>query len=227
MPCAECGNSFTYTPAYLGTVEILSPKYCDHCVVKIQRKQETDEKERHLQVLNQEWADRCPPLYQNTDVARIPAHYMAYVKNWKLGPIAPAFVGPAGNLKTRSAFELLKRFHFAGTWTEAISSTRFAKLCADQFDDDKHQRADARDVLDRIKKCALLLLDDLGKQKMSERVELELFDLLEYRTSNLLPTIWTANADGDQLEGMFSKDRGEPILRRLAEFSEIASKKAK
>jgi DNA replication protein DnaC len=67
----------------------------------------------------------------------------------------------------------------------------------------------------------ILLIDDIGKGKMTDRAEMELFDLLETRTSHKLPTIWTANAKGDDLLRMMSEDRGEPIIRRLSEFSEI------
>jgi NitT/TauT family transport system ATP-binding protein len=67
----------------------------------------------------------------------------------------------------------------------------------------------------------VLLLDDLGKQKMTERAELELFDLLEHRSSHELPIIWTANAAKGDLRKMLSSDRGEPILRRLSEFTKI------
>jgi DNA replication protein DnaC len=67
----------------------------------------------------------------------------------------------------------------------------------------------------------VLLLDDLGKAKMTERSELELFDLLEHRSSHALPIFWTANAEKGALKQMLSPDRGEPILRRLSEFTKI------
>jgi hypothetical protein len=56
---------------------------------------------------------------------------------------------------------------------------------------------------------------------MTERSELELFDLLEHRSSHELPIIWTANAAKGDLRKMLSSDRGEPILRRLSEFTNI------
>jgi hypothetical protein len=52
---------------------------------------------------------------------------------------------------------------------------------------------------------------------------MELYNLLEYRTSHKLTTLWTANGSGSDLLAKLSKDRGEPILRRLSEFSEIVS----
>lgn len=225
--CAECNQIFTYTPSFLFGHESFPPMYCDPCVRKLQESTESEKKRRAAEELKKEWAKICPALYADTDPARIPAHFKPFVDSWELNNIAPAFVGMAGQLKTRSAFELLKRHHFSGVWVEAISSTRFAKIAADQFDDDKEVRAKSRATLEWCHNCALLLLDDLGKQKMSERAELELYDLLEHRTSNMLPTVWTANAVGAELLAMFSKDRGEPILRRLAEFSEIPTRNTK
>ncbi len=223
--CSSCNSVFTYQPFFVGDRQIMTPTICDTCCTKIAS--EADERARQEQVEYAKkqridsWNATCPPLYQNTDLGRIPAKFRPSVQSWELDAIAPAFIGTAGQLKTRSAFEILKRFHFAGKWVEAISATRFAKVCVDQFDDDKAEKAKAKETLREIHACHLLLLDDLGKQKMSERAEIELYDLLEDRTSNLRPTIWTANSAGADLLAMFSKDRGEPIIRRLAEFSKI------
>jgi DNA replication protein DnaC len=66
-----------------------------------------------------------------------------------------------------------------------------------------------------------LLIDDLGKQKMTERAETELYDVLEHRTNNLKPTLVTTNATGQQLARMLSEDRRQPIIRRIKDFSTI------
>jgi DNA replication protein DnaC len=56
---------------------------------------------------------------------------------------------------------------------------------------------------------------------MTERAELELFDLLENRTQNLMPTIITTNTTNAQLLAMLSEDRGSAILRRIKDFNTI------
>jgi DNA replication protein DnaC len=116
---------------------------------------------------------------------------------------------------------LMKRLHFENLRVFGITSTGFAKACADQWHDNPQAKALAEDTLTRCRRTKVLLLDDLGKAKMTERSELELFDLLEHRSSHELPIIWTANAGGAQLQQMLSPDRGEPILRRLSEFTKI------
>jgi DNA replication protein DnaC len=66
-----------------------------------------------------------------------------------------------------------------------------------------------------------LILDDFGKNKFSERVEAEIFDLVEYRTSHELPLFITTNETPDTLKARMSADRGEPLLRRLFEFCDV------
>ena len=82
---------------------------------------------------------------------------------------------------------------------------------------------DARDRISAAKRTEILFLDDIGKEKYTERVESEFYDLIETRTSNLRPTLWTTNASASQLSAMMSADRGEPVLRRLKEFTEIVT----
>ena len=165
----------------------------------------------------------CPPLYRESDPQRIPAAFLRECEAWEVSPMGLGFVGIAGTGKTRAAWMLLKRLHFSGVRVFGITATAFAKACADQWHDDPQAKGMAEDTLTRCRRTKVLLLDDLGKNKMTERAELELFDLLEHRTSHELPAIWTANAGRETLKQMLSSDRGEPILRRLAEFTKVVT----
>ena len=64
------------------------------------------------------------------------------------------------------------------------------------------------------------MLDDLGKAKLTERAEAELFGLVEHRIANLKPLIVTTNFVGDKLSDKLSEDRATPLVRRLREFNE-------
>jgi DNA replication protein DnaC len=114
---------------------------------------------------------------------------------------------------------LIKRYTLAGKRCFGVTATQLAKFAADQWHSRAEERNKAEYVIQECKSCSILLLDDLGKQKFTERAELELFDILEYRTSHKKPTIATSNADGKSFRQMLSEDRGEPILRRLQQFS--------
>ena len=64
----------------------------------------------------------------------------------------------------------------------------------------------------------VVLLDDLGKEKLTERCEVELFNLIEERSQHCRPVIVTTNANGQTLEDRFDDDRSGPFLRRVREF---------
>jgi DNA replication protein DnaC len=134
-------------------------------------------------------------------------------------------IGAAGEGKTRAAWMLLKRIHMTGKKVYGLTGTQLAKFAADQWHSRAEDKRNAEEAIDRCRSVSLLLIDDLGKQKFTERAELELYDILEYRTSHLRPTIVTANSDGKELLQMLSEDRGEPILRRIQEFSTTIKKK--
>ena len=194
---------------------------CDECdlerIDRLKQEQAAEEQERRQEAFNA----ICPPLYRESDIGRIPAAFLHECGAWQYNPVGIGLVGPAGCGKTRAAWILLKRLHFSGLRVFGITSTAFAKACADQWHDDAQTKALAEDTLTRCRRTKVLLLDDLGKAKMTERSELELFDLLEHRSSHELPVIWTANAERGALKQMLSSDRGEPILRRLSEFTKV------
>ena len=217
----SCFNSVTAPSEdflrYFPNVQIL----CDDCdlkrIEKLQQEQAAEEQERRQEAFNA----ICPPLYRESDPERIPAAFLRECEAWQYNPVGIGLVGPAGCGKTRAAWMLLKRLHMSGLRVFGVTATAFAKACADQWHDNAQAKALAEDTLTRCRRTKVLLLDDLGKQKMTERSELELFDLLEHRSSHELPIIWTANAAKGDLRKMLSSDRGEPILRRLSEFTKI------
>jgi DNA replication protein DnaC len=219
--CSQCGKNFDREPIVIGGKELFADAPCDECGEANQNKFAAQQAEDRRQAAFNAWSIVCPPLYRETDFNRLPAKYQAVVKNWKFGWKGIGLVGQAGTMKTRTAFQILERHHFEGISCEAVSAQRFSRICVDQFSDSRELKKAASERLAKFGTVQILLIDDIGKGKMTDRAEMELFDLLETRTSHKLPTIWTANAKGDDLLRMMSEDRGEPIIRRLSEFSEI------
>lgn len=219
----ECFNSVPVPSEdfvkFFSTMKIL----CEDCDLRriemLKQEQALMEQQRRQEAFH----TLCPPLYRESDPERIPAAFLRECEAWEVSPMGLGFVGIAGTGKTRAAWMLLKRLHFSKVRVFGITATAFAKACADQWHDDPQAKNMAEDTLTRCRRTKVLLLDDLGKNKMTERSELELFDLLEHRTSHELPVIWTANAGRETLKQMLSSDRGEPILRRLAEFTKVVT----
>jgi DNA replication protein DnaC len=130
-------------------------------------------------------------------------------------------VGSVGSGKTRAAYFLLERMLEEDHTVWATNATAFARFCIDQFSENRDRRPAALRSLESIYHTDIWLLDDLGKQRMTERGEVELYTALEYRTSRKRPTIWTSDLKGDSLAARFSQERGEAIMRRLINFSDI------
>jgi DNA replication protein DnaC len=72
--------------------------------------------------------------------------------------------------------------------------------------------------LQRLYSAPVVFLDDVGKCRLTERGEAELFGLVENRTANGKPIIATTNFVGDSLANTMRGETGQPLVRRLREF---------
>ena len=194
---------------------------CEDCGKARDAKLQLEEKRKQESELQAKWNKICPPIYCETDISRLHPKLIDSVLSWELKQRGIGVIGAAGAGKTRAAYLMLKKTFEAGESVDSVTSTGFAKFVSDQFSDEPEEKDAARKKIASLRKCALIFIDDLGKCKFTERVELEFYDLLEHRTSHNLPIIWTANANAKEILSMLSKDRGEPILRRLSEFSDV------
>ena len=223
--CAICFESMTIPELVVGGRKLTLSVICDDCHTKQEMKANADAAANRQNRLSGAFESICPPLYRESDLKRICGAFSDAVQSWKYSPTGLFMQGTAGTGKTRAAWWLLRREHFAGTSVYGLTCTEFSRFAGEQWHSESKQRALAEEALNKCRRVKLLLLDDLGKQKMTERAELELFDLLENRTQNLLPTIVTSNANGQQLLAMLSEDRGSAILRRIKDFNTIVKDK--
>ena len=219
----KCEAEYSYEPCYFpGTLrEIAKRIFCPECMEKQRAEAEYEAAARIAFERNEEWRRICPPLYRETDLARLPMppEIITRVLNWKGGPKGLSLVGKTKGGKTRIMFMLLEQLHQEGRSITVITGKEFERYVHRMFEKDN----DARDMIRKVQRAEILFIDDIGKEKYTERVESEFYDLIEKRTSHLRPTIWTANTNGIGLGAMMSPDRGAPILRRLREFTEIIS----
>ena len=176
--------------------------------------------------LQDRWNEICPPLYRGTDEARLTKRFLDRVLKWECGPRGLVLVGPTGTGKTRCMYTLLKRLLY-GKFREPRLNASGATikdimvLTSNQFGHDCLERFGNHTVIPWLRKLCnvkVLAIDDFGKETLTERVEAELFNIVEMRIANNLPLIITTNFDGKRLLSKFSADRGEPLLRRLREF---------
>lgn len=221
--CTDCKQEFETEEVMFGGKVVFAVNICDPCNERaIEAIKEAQAKEAHKASQIAFW-DEVPTLYQDTEISRLNANLVAAIASWKYGAKGIGMIGKSGAGKTRAAVELLKKFHEQGRSFCFMKATKLTQHAQDKFSDSPEIKNKA---LERIKKaynCHILLIDDLGKGRLPATAEELLYDLIDERTERGLPVIWTSNAGADQLNSMLSADRGQPIIRRLAEFSTIVN----
>lgn len=126
--------------------------------------------------------------------------------------------GPPGVGKTRICWMLLRRLHDEGVDVCAMSATEFADGVADNY-----RAGKGPEWIREICSHRILFIDDLDKMVTTDRVQAELFAVLESMTSDGKMLIVTTNCSGADFIAQFAPSVGPAIHRRLAEFCKPAS----
>ena len=205
--CHRCGKCYIVADRR-GWSETM--QFCADCVPTVAAELAVEERQRHAD----SFAQICPPLYRNTDPARLPAAQHAKVMAWQYGATGLLLHGETGKCKTRCAWLRLQKFHIEEqrrfVWFDSVS---FSHAITKHFGPDgKSER-----WLDEVNNAALVFLDDLGKCRLTERGEAELFGIVESRMANMRPIIATTNFVGTTLAGGLRPDIGSALVRRLRE----------
>lgn len=223
--CARCQIGFTVEKENDFDYGAMMKRYCDPCIPLVDAEiAEREEKDR-LAKLEQKWASICPPIYRNTDITHqdLNPSFREAASKWEpFSERGLGFMGASGAGKTRLLFFALRKAFDADIGVRYISHNAFSKLVIEAFSSGSSvSKEEALRSLSALGKTRVLLLDDLGKAPSTERCDAELEELIEIRGSNLLPTLWSCNGYGEWLVKRFGADRGEPLVRRLAEFSTV------
>lgn len=170
------------------------------------------------------FATTCPSLYQKTDTSKLPQEQLKKAMDWKYGSRGLILLGDTGKGKSRVAWSLLKRLLVDDKpLPDSRTSQNFVWFDATSFGHEiiRSYRDETADLwLDKVCTCPLVFFDDLGKLKLTERAEVELFGVIERRCASELPIIVTTNDTGDSLAARMSDNRGPAMIRRLREFCE-------
>jgi len=229
-PCVTCGKTWEDTPEE-PTIQALKDRYsrgrCPSCWDAECDSEEQMEREAAEARYQEAWKTVCPPLYLDTDPndprlsqkARQSLEAWNYAKGNGLGL---GIFGSTGKGKTRLVFWRLQQIYLAQRiMPKAISSVALERAIHRSFHDDDAVQREAEQTLAECYQRSILFIDDVGKEKFTERVSSHFYALIEHRTAHLLPTLWTTNMTGHELKARLGGDKGEPTLRRLKEFSTI------
>lgn len=216
--CVKCGRTFLAVPLVFGSMAIYAKRYCDACIeaVELARAQERDRQEQ--QRLNEAWERICPPLFRDTDDRRLPCdrEIIQRVLGWPYGSRGLLLHGETSTGKTRLVYHLLWRLHHhERRKIAALSGTAFSHQVGALFGEGGG-RGEA--FIERLTQVDVLFIDDVGKGRLTERVEAEFFHVIDERSRQLRPTLLTTNLNGEALATTWSSDRAEPLVRRLREF---------
>lgn len=226
-PCRECGGMirFAALPDDAPFAWLL-PRICNACTPIVEardaateaawQKQEAD-KRREKRI--RDWDTICPANYRETDLRRVPASFAAAIESYRFGPKGLGFCAPTGERKTRTMFVLLHRlFVVEGKRSIYLTASDFSHKVS-RLSGDRMEALD--EFVGGLCRVPVLFLDDLGKGRNTDRVEAEMYHVIEKRTANQLPILFTAQLTGKDFAASMGEDRGAAIVRRLGEFCEI------
>ena len=159
-----------------------------------------------------------PELFHDTDPAKIHASLRAAVEsNDPMARKSYVLFGETRAGKSRAAY--LLALAYAKAWRRAatfLPMRRLEGVIEKGFASKKHA-----EEMDALAETGFLVLDDLDKVRLTERMAVELFGLIDERTMNKRPTVITTNLNGTALEERLSKvdpNLAAPFVARLREF---------
>jgi DNA replication protein DnaC len=220
--CKRCANTFEYQPVVYHGKELFTPQWCEECVEVLTAERDQHERESRQNARVEAFLDSVPPVYRDTDPAKIHANLAQMAGAYRYGPKGLGIMGRSGEGKTRAAFLVAMRMVAEGRRVYWIAATDLAAAAANLFADDPEVKSRSNEKIRRSMTAEVLVLDDLGKGKFTDRSESMLYDIFETRTGNLRPTIWTSNSNAKALHAMMSPDRADALIRRMgSEFHTI------
>jgi len=157
-----------------------------------------------------------PKAFLNTDIGYSPM--FAKADKWEPVDSKSGLIlhGETGTGKSRAAWLLFNRLwmkHYPKN-SLFLQMRKFEAMIEKGFDDREHGK-----VLDIIISSPVLVLDDLGKERLTQRLESDLFAIIDERSSNERTTIITTNYTGEKLIERFqNKETGVALVRRLRDY---------
>lgn len=163
----------------------------------------------------------CPPLYADTDVNRLDQDSVNkasdYLKSYESNGLL--IVGRSRVGKTRLMWQVLKEAsgycayqHKRRPNIYTFDSTSFGHELAFQY-----RGGTAEEWVNSVSMADLVAFDDLGKAKLTDRAESELFGVIERRMAWKRPIIATTEHTPEGLKDRVSEHRGPAMVNRLNE----------
>lgn len=160
-----------------------------------------------------------PKVYRHTDPALIPCPKMRSVAvSWDAWADRSLLLhGTTRVGKTRAAWEVLRRWWKSNyRMYKCLSMRDVESQIEASFNDRVHGK-----FIDSLINVPLLFLDDLGKERLTQRMASDLFAVIDGRSMEMRPTIITTNFNSAALRDRFDPrdiETAEAIFGRFTDY---------
>lgn len=219
--CVVCKSDILFEPVphpfREGSFLNYEPTICNRCSDLHEQVKQEKMKLKRQEEKEAAWLEFCPPLFHDTDPARLPQSQLTKVLAWNYQPIGLLLHGCTDKGKTRTAWLLVKKLWWEDVTIHEFSAMSFNRASADASG--HFRSSEFVKALSSSRKKDLLFIDDLGKGKMTARAEQDLFEIFNTRLQQQKPVLVTTNYNGESLTKQFSAETGGPFVRRLKEIT--------
>ena len=216
--CPHCGRVEKWTAIEAAAFASLACAFC------CDEQNKHGNPERTVTLVKDRLEKTIPPLYRETDRARLEkettAEQVAEALQWAPGSQAKslAFVGDTRAGKTRTLCLLLDKLVRDRVKVRAFFHGSFYDELLEVIRSDRNFRKWKNDIINE----ELVAIDDLFAEKLTERGESSLFDILDARICHKRPTFITTQITKKEGLGRFaSVKRAEAFFARLNEFFKL------
>lgn len=168
-----------------------------------------------------------PSAYKDVTLADCRSEVINFAEALKVGIYASVILrGSVGTGKTMSGCAVLNEF----IRTKSVKYMTFGALIRNMNDVYIHRVDTRQDLIDRVSNVSVLMIDDLGKELAGsvrpDKAIALLWELIDYRHANELPTIITTQYDGSSLAQLLTLSNGDTsnadaIMDRLRTYQSI------
>lgn len=184
------------------------------------------ERVKHDNLVDCVFPPSMPQIFLDTDISRLHPKIQEAL-DWKPegDKTGLLFHGTTGVGKTRGVWEIVRRL-----WVEEakkdkqlpylfLTMRKLEGMIEQSFAEQKHSKA-----IDNLIDCNLLILDDFGKERLTQRMATDLFSIIDERSTARKATIISTNFNGNALLERFDprdKETGIALIRRLKDYYKI------
>lgn len=215
----KCG---TVIPDYIIMGRNMSPNLCPPCLDALNAKEEQEAAAKAQDQRDREWNDIVPAYFRHPEnfIDQCRPEYIKAAQDWiptKEGK-GLFFADKSGTGKSTAVWIAGKKAHDAGFQVKAIRSSDFCPKISTMYGTDG---AAAYAWIQELINAPVLIFDDIGKGKQTEKVEEAIFEILDARMLKLRPFLGTSNHSVQTFLAAWSSDKGAAVLRRIKETAVI------